>query len=73
MKIFFASFFICLVLILAVLLLGALFGGFGLLLLTTLALAAPISILVNALETQRRKQEALEKRIQELESREAGE
>ena len=54
-------------------LLGALFGGFGLLLLAVLALAAPISILVNILETQRKKQEELEKRIQELEGRGAGE
>ena len=73
MKIFFASFFICLVLICGVMLLGALFGGFGLLLLAVLALAAPISILGNILETQRKKQEELEKRIQELEGRGAGE
>ena len=73
MKIFFASFFICLVLICGVMLLGALFGGFVLLLLAVLALAAPISILVNILETQRKKQEELEKRIQELEGRGAGE
>ena len=69
MKIFFASFFICLVLICGVLLLGALFGGFGLLLLTALALAAPVSILVTTLETGRKKQEELEKRICELEGR----
>ena len=67
MKIFFASFFICLVLICGVILLGALFGGFGLLLLTPLALAAPISILVSTLETQRKKQEELEKRLSDLE------
>ena len=74
MKVFFAAFFICLmVLICGVMLLGALFGGFGLLLLAVLALAAPISILVNILETQRKKQEELEKRIQELEGRGAGE
>ena len=73
MKIFFASFFICLVLICGVMLLGALFGWFGLVLLAVLALAAPISILVNILETQRKKQEELEKRIQELEGRGAGE
>lgn len=72
MKVFFASFFICLVLICGVMLLGALFGGFGLLLLAVLALAAPISILVNILETQRKKQEELEKRIQELENNERG-
>ena len=42
MKIFFASFFICLVLICGVMLLGALFGGFGLLLLAVLALAGLI-------------------------------
>ncbi len=72
MKVFFASFFICLVLICGVMLLGALFGGFGLLLLAVLALAAPISILVNILETQRKKQEALEKRIQDLENNERG-
>lgn len=73
MKVFFASFFICLVLICGVILLSALFGGFGLLLLPPLALAVPISILVNTLETQRKKQEELEKRIQELEGRKAGE
>ena len=73
MKVFFASFFICLVLICGVMLLGALFGGFGLLLLAVLALAAPISILVNILETQRTQQEALEKRIQALECRESKE
>ena len=70
MKIFFASFFICLVLICGVMLLGALFGGFGLLLLAVLALAAPISVLVNILKTQRKKQEELEKRIHFLENRE---
>lgn len=73
MKVFFASFFICLVLICVVILLSALFGGVGLLLLTPLALAAPISILVNTLETQGKKQEELEKRIQELEGRESEE
>lgn len=73
MKVFFASFFICLVLTCGVMLLGALFGGFGLLLLAVLALAVPISILVNILETQRKKQEELEKRIQELEGRESEE
>ena len=72
MKVFFAAFFICLTLICGVMLLGALFGGFGLLLLVVLALAAPISILVNILETQRKKQEELEKRIQELENNERG-
>ncbi|MCI8812403.1 MAG: hypothetical protein HFG12_04060 [Oscillibacter sp.] len=70
MKVFFASFFICLVLICGVMLLGALFGGFGLLLLAVLALAAPISVLVNILKTQRKKQEELEKRIHFLENRE---
>jgi hypothetical protein len=69
-KVFFASFFICLVLICGVMLLGALFGGFGLLLLAVLALAAPISVLVNILKTQRKKQEELEKRIHFLENRE---
>ena len=73
MKVFFASFFICLVLTCGVMLLGALFGGFGLFLLAVLALAAPISILVNILETQRKKQEELEKRIQALECRESKE
>ena len=73
MKVFFASFFICLVLICGVMLLCALFGGFGLFLLAVLALAAPISILVNILETQRKKQEELEKRIQALECRESKE
>lgn len=67
MKVFFASFFICLVLICGVILLGALFGGFGLLLLAPLALAAPVSILVNILETQGKKQEELEKRVRALE------
>lgn len=70
MKVFFASFFICLVLICGVMLLGSLFGGFGLLLLAVLALAAPISVLVNILKTQRKKQEELEKRIHFLENRE---
>ena len=73
MKVFFASFFICLVLICGVMLLGALFGGVGLLLLVVLALAAPISVLVNILETQRKKQEELERRIQDLEGRESAE
>ena len=73
MKVFFASFFICLVLICGVMLLGALFGGFGLLLLAVLALAAPISVLVNILKTQRKKQEELERRIQDLEGRESAE
>ena len=41
MKIFFASFFICLVLICGVMLLGALFGGFGLLLLASLRWQRP--------------------------------
>ena len=70
MTVFFASLFICLVLICGVMLLGALFGGFGLLLLAVLALAAPISVLVNILKTQRKKQEELEKRIHFLENRE---
>lgn len=73
MKVFFAAFFICLTLICGVMLLGALFGGFGLLLLVVLALAAPISVLVNILETQRKKQEELERRIQDLEGRESAE
>ena len=64
MKVFFAAFFICLTLICGVMLLGALFGGVGLLLLV---------VLVNILETQRKKQEELERRIQDLEGRESAE
>ena len=73
MKTFWTAFCICLVVIPAVMIPGAIFGVIGLWILISLALAAPISILVSTLETQGKKQEALEKRIQELEGREAGE
>ena len=70
MKTFLGAFFICLVLIGASIFFGALFGPLGLAVLTAFVAAALVSILVNALETQRKKQEELEKRIQELEGRE---
>nr|WP_326126449.1 hypothetical protein [uncultured Oscillibacter sp.] len=73
MKTFWTAFCICLVVIPAVMIPGAIFGVIGLWILISLALAEAITILVNALETQRKKQEELEKRIQELEGREAGE
>lgn len=73
MKTFWTAFCICLVVIPAVMIPGAIFGVIGLWILISLALAEAITILVNALETQRKKQEELEKRIQELEDREAGE
>lgn len=73
MKTFWTAFCICLVVIPAVVIPGAIFGVIGLWILISLALAEAITILVNALETQRKKQEELEKRIQELEGREAGE
>lgn len=73
MKTFWTAFCICLVVIPAVVIPGAIFGVIGLWILISLALAEAITILVNALETQRKKQEELEKRIQELEDREAGE
>ena len=70
MKTFLTSFCICLVLIPAVVIPGAIFGVIGLWILISLALAEAISILVNTLEAQRKKLEALERRIQELEGRE---
>lgn len=73
MKTFLISFCICLVVIPAVVIPGAVFGAIGLWILISLALAEAISILVNTLETGRKKQEELEKRIQELEGRGAGE
>ncbi len=73
MKTFWTAFCICLVVIPAVVIPGAIFGVIGLWILISLALAEAVTILVNALETQRKKQEELEKRIQELEDREAGE
>lgn len=73
MKTFWTAFCICLVVIPAVVIPGAIFGVIGLWILISLALAEAVTILVNALETQRKKQEELEKRIQELEGREAGE
>ena len=73
MKTFWTAFCICLVVIPAVMIPGAIFGVIGLWILISLALAEAVTILVNALETQRKKQEELEKRIQELEGREAGE
>lgn len=73
MKTFWTAFCICLVVIPAVVIPGAIFGVIGLWILISLALAEAITILVNTLETQGKKQEELEKRIQELEGREAGE
>lgn len=73
MKTFWTVFCVCLVAIPAVVIPGAIFGVIGLWILISLALAEAITILVNALETQRNKQEELEKRIQELEGRESAE